>query len=42
MICDFEQCKSNNNGVCIAISSEQCPKNNEQSVYENLTLLKEE
>ena len=40
MICDFEQCKCNHNGECISTSPDECPKNNEQSVYSNPNLLK--
>jgi DNA adenine methylase Dam len=39
--CDFNECKQNNNGACNPKSTPQdCPKNNEQSVYEDLSLLK--
>ena len=41
MSCDFEQCKKNADGTCIATGVEQCPKNNAQSVYEDVTLLKD-
>ena len=40
MSCDFEQCKCNYDGECISTSPNECPKNNEKSVYENLELLK--
>ena len=40
MPCDFDQCKCNYGGECISTSPDQCPKNNEQSVYEKEELLK--
>ncbi len=40
-ICDFEYCKKYNTGICIATDPEQCPKNNDESVYENSDLIKE-
>ena len=40
-ICDFVQCKQNKEGICIAKDCIECPKNNEQSVYEKEELLKE-
>ena len=41
MTCDFEQCKKNDDGLCVANDPVECPKNNEQSVYENLDLIKD-
>ena len=39
--CDFEQCIKNKDGTCFANDNDECPKNNEYSVYENLNLIKE-
>ena len=40
-MCDFRQCKQNKEGICIAKDCIECPKNNDQSVYEKEELLKE-
>jgi len=39
--CDLIQCKQNKDGICVGGSVIECPKNNTQSIYENLNLLKE-
>ena len=39
--CDFQKCKCNIDGICKAESPVQCPKNNEQSVYEKEDLVEE-
>ncbi len=39
-LCDFEQCGFNQEGNCVGINPEDCPKNNNQSVFENEELLK--
>ena len=39
--CDFKQCIRNVDGLCIGQDTAVCPKNNSQSVYEDLDLLKE-
>ena len=40
--CDFSQCKQNKEQICLSNDPTMCPKNNEQSIYEDEKLLKEE
>jgi len=41
-LCDFNKCGQEKEGKCLSKNPEECPKNNEQSVYENDDLLKKE
>ena len=39
--CDLAQCKQNRDGICKGSNPSECPKNNEQSIYEYPELLSE-
>lgn len=39
--CDLQICKQYKNGYCMASNEDQCPKNNQQSIYEKPEFLKE-
>lgn len=40
VLCDLKMCKQNKDGLCQTTKPEECPKNNDQSVYEDEELLK--
>jgi len=40
--CDLNDCKKNEDGECKGTEPQDCPKNNEQSIYETPELLKEQ